>query len=90
MVLATHAITGGAVATLTPGNPALGFLLGLLSHFLLDSIPHWDYRLASKKEDEDNPLETSMDMGKDFIRDLFVMGIDLLLWNDNSLFLILL
>ena len=79
MVLSTHVITGGAVATLAPGNPALGFILGFASHFLLDSIPHWDYVLASKKTSGNDPLDTSMDMGKDFIRDLFVMGFDFLI-----------
>lgn len=47
MTLATHAITGAAVASLTPQQPILGFVAGFASHYLIDAIPHWDYPILS-------------------------------------------
>ncbi|MBU1085032.1 MAG: hypothetical protein ABIJ43_05980 [Candidatus Beckwithbacteria bacterium] len=42
MLDASHAIIGASIAKLIP-NPYLGFPLSLLSHFLADLCPHWDY-----------------------------------------------
>ena len=47
MILTTHALVGTSVAVLVPTNPALGFVAAILSHFLLDMIPHWDYKMSS-------------------------------------------
>lgn len=47
MILSTHAIVGAAIATLFPDHPALAFISGVASHFAIDAIPHWDYRLRS-------------------------------------------
>jgi len=47
MTLATHAITGAALATAMPEHPALAFCAGFASHFLIDAIPHWDYPIHS-------------------------------------------
>lgn len=45
MVLTPHAIIGATLAGLAPGHPLVGFVLGFISHFVFDAIPHWDYRL---------------------------------------------
>lgn len=47
MILSTHAVVGAAIATLMPDHPALAFVSGMASHFVIDAIPHWDYRLRS-------------------------------------------
>jgi hypothetical protein len=39
----THLVTGAALGMIT-GSPVRAFLFGLLSHILLDAIPHHDYR----------------------------------------------
>jgi hypothetical protein len=39
-----HALTGAAVAAAI-NQPALALPAALLSHFLTDGIPHWDYQL---------------------------------------------
>ena len=55
MTLTTHAAIGAALGS-TIGDPALGFLLGLTSHLLVDMIPHGDnnlndgYRKSNKKK----------------------------------------
>lgn len=41
MTAANHAVTG-AVIGLTIANPVLAITLALLSHFVLDAIPHYD------------------------------------------------
>lgn len=47
MTLATHAIVGGAVSSLFPSHPVIAFFAGFFSHFILDAMPHWDYKIMS-------------------------------------------
>jgi hypothetical protein len=47
MVLSTHAIVGGAIASLFPSEPILTVVAAFASHFAIDAIPHWDYPLRS-------------------------------------------
>ena len=47
MILSTHAIVGGAIASLFPSHPALVVAAGFASPFLIDAIPHWDYPLQA-------------------------------------------
>ncbi len=88
MILTTHAITGATVATLVPTHPVLGFALGFGSHFVLDSIPHWDYHLSSMKGDKKNPMDTDMILNKDFLKDLIKIGLDGMLGVSLALFLL--
>ncbi|MDO8444171.1 MAG: hypothetical protein Q7S80_01540 [bacterium] len=41
MILTAHLIAGGAAGELV-GNPAGAFLAGIILHFILDAIPHYD------------------------------------------------
>lgn len=45
MTLTTHAAIGAAIGSAV-GNPVLGFVLGAISHFLIDMIPHGDNQLS--------------------------------------------
>jgi hypothetical protein len=47
MILSTHAIVGGAIASLFPSHPLLVVAAGFASHFAIDAIPHWDYPLQA-------------------------------------------
>jgi hypothetical protein len=47
MILSTHAVVGGAIASLVPSDPILAAAAGFVSHFAIDAIPHWDYPLRS-------------------------------------------
>jgi hypothetical protein len=47
MILSTHAIVGGAIASFMPSHPLLAAAAGFASHFAIDAIPHWDYPLRS-------------------------------------------
>lgn len=80
MVLATHAVAGVAVARLFPDNPALGLGLAIVSHFVLDTIPHWDYPLSSLELPTDgNRLNQYFRLAPAFVADLLKTGVDALL-----------
>jgi hypothetical protein len=76
MILTTHAIAGAAVACAVPNYPVAGFALGFASHFVLDAIPHWDYKLTSYSEDQNNPMNNDMTLDKKFIFDFAKICLD--------------
>ncbi len=80
MTLGTHAIVGATLGAIA-GNPAGAFVIGFLSHFLLDAIPHWDYKLGSFEEPAVgvSKLETKVHFNKTFIKDLFKISLDVLI-----------
>ncbi len=78
MVLGTHAVVGGILGAVSRANPVLSFCIGFISHFLLDAIPHWDYKLySSTKQKAEDPLDGDMVLGKGFVRDLISIGLDI-------------
>lgn len=79
MVLTPHAVVGAAVTSFFRLNPFTAFWAGFLSHFFLDSFPHWDYELKSAELDETNPLKNDMIINRDFYFDLVKIGFDCLL-----------
>lgn len=80
MILATHAIVGAAVAHLFPNHPIIGFFLAFASHYVLDAIPHWNYRLHSfRSTKETGRGRPDMAWGKDFFVDLSKIALDGLL-----------
>ena len=50
MILITHAIAGAALAA-TQKNPLMALITGFLSHFVLDIVPHWEYRIDALQKD---------------------------------------
>jgi len=75
MILSTHAIVGGAIASLFPSHPILVAAAGFASHFAIDAIPHWDYPLRSisvgkTADNRQLTIDTSL------LRDLSFIGID--------------
>lgn len=63
MFLSVHVVSGivigGAIS-----NPILGFILGLISHFILDIIPHGDEIFFKKgiKKGKENEIENPKDI----------------------------
>ncbi len=47
MILLSHTITGAIIGQKL-GNPYLISIIALVSHFLLDMIPHWNYDIPGK------------------------------------------
>lgn len=76
MILVTHGLIGAAVGRLFPNAPAVSFIAGLTSHFILDAIPHWHYPLFSHIGNENDPINSDMVIGKKFLMDLVDIGID--------------
>lgn len=77
MTLATHAVVGAAVAAALPHHPLLGGIFAFGSHFLLDALPHWDYKILSASANPDAPAKLSVD--RLFLLDLVRIGSDALL-----------
>jgi hypothetical protein len=51
MIISTHSVFGAVTAqAISFGNPAIAFIVGFFSHFILDAIPHWDYKLKVNSE----------------------------------------
>lgn len=91
MVLATHIVIGSAVASLFPNNPIVGFSLAFVSHFAMDAIPHWDYKLKSKVdlgENPGDPLDSDLEISPQFVRDLFCIGLDILIGVALAIFIL--
>ena len=76
MILVTHAIAGAAAAKLFSSNPIAAFIAAFLSHFVLDAIPHWNYKLLSREENPFDPLNGDMHWGKKFIIDIARISLD--------------
>ena len=54
MLFTTHLLVGAAIGK-TAGNPAIGFIIGYISHHIFDYIPHYDPgSLLYKEEKEKN------------------------------------
>ncbi|OHA58759.1 MAG: hypothetical protein A2607_00030 [Candidatus Vogelbacteria bacterium RIFOXYD1_FULL_42_15] len=79
MILTTHSLIGASVAAVLTKDPVIAFSVGMASHYLSDTIPHWDYELGSKiNDDPKNPLGVDLDLkSTDFIFDLSKVMIDL-------------
>lgn len=77
MTLTTHIIVGGALATpfLASGNIPGAFVVALASHYVVDAIPHWSYKMHSlelgeKREDrafKQDKHEVLKDLGRVFL-----------------------
>lgn len=76
MVLTPHAIVGATITSFFKLNPFTAFVAGFLSHFFIDLIPHWDYRLKSARLDEACPINNDVVIGSDFYIDLVKTGFD--------------
>lgn len=77
MTLATHAVVGAAVAAALPNHPILGGIFAFGSHFLLDALPHWDYKILSASANPETPAKLNFD--RLFLLDLVRIGSDALL-----------
>jgi hypothetical protein len=76
MTLGTHAVVGSLVGAVAAHNPVFAGVMGFMSHFLLDAIPHWDYKLQSASQDKENPLNSTVHVNKAFLFDLIKIGFD--------------
>ncbi|MDQ3076744.1 MAG: hypothetical protein M3Q63_01680 [bacterium] len=76
MTLGTHAVAGALIGAIASENIAFVVSAAFLSHFLLDTIPHWDYKLGSI---ENQGVVINNDMNthsRTFLVDLVKIGFD--------------
>jgi hypothetical protein len=74
MILTTHAVVGAAVASFVPSHPAVAFVLGFGSHFILDAIPHVDYPIKSRSV---NPkIGAPLTFDRALLQDVVTIGSD--------------
>lgn len=77
MTLLTHAIVGAGAAAVFPTHPVIAFTTAVVSHFVLDAIPHWDYDIRSARNSTGQPLDMDMEVkSKDFLIDISKIAID--------------
>ena len=74
MILSTHAIVGGAFASLFPSHPIAVVAACFASHFAIDAIPHWDYPLRSISVAPG--ARNQLTLGEPLLRDLVLIGFD--------------
>jgi len=77
MTLATHIVTGAAAAKLFSTHPIQAFFIGWLTHYILDSIIHWDYPVRSFVKDESNPMGTKIALSRPMILDITSVLLDI-------------
>ncbi len=76
MILATHAIVGATIANVIPNHPILGFSAALVSHYLLDMIPHDEYDISGLIDGKNKGL---LKLSKKGIIHLSIIGADFLI-----------
>lgn len=79
MTLATHILVAGAITRPIAGaHPALLFLVALASHYLMDVIPHLDYKIHSiPDKQKESPDAIRWDFSdRVFWKDISRFGID--------------
>lgn len=80
MTLTTHAIVGATAASLFPNTPVLAFAAGFASHFAIDALPHWDYKILSKEHKPDDKMNEDMKVSRpEFLLDFVRIGSDAIL-----------
>lgn len=78
MFLVIHAAAGATLGAQVQ-NPFLAFFLGLISHYLLDAIPHGDEKLRQDFEDK-HRIKCTFIVGIDFV--LTILTIITMVWLD--------
>lgn len=56
MTLATHMVVGAAAAKVFSSHPVEAFAIGWISHYIMDSVVHWDYPLSITQGAEHTPI----------------------------------
>lgn len=85
MILSVHVVAGGVAAKLS-GSWEYAIAFSLLSHFVLDAIPHWHYPTSSDKNrsnllgDFFSAIRNPSTLGRNpLFKDLLVAGFDFLI-----------
>lgn len=81
MILTSHLLTGAAIAAKT-ANPFLGAVLAILSHYILDFLPHEQYSISNLREKRwKNSIRDFAKIALDLAAGLFLI----FLFSENSI-----
>lgn len=78
MLLASHIIVSGALGAQTE-NYFLAAALGLISHYALDAVPHWDYYISPDFDSKAKQEGWRFLKGKFFAKELTKISVDILI-----------
>lgn len=79
MILSTHMVAGAMIGAVAAHNLPMAAAAGFMSHFILDTIPHWDYKIGSI-EQKGVVVDNDMNVrSRAFIIDLCKIGFDFLI-----------
>jgi len=77
MTLGTHIVVAGAAGAVFIGNPIAGLFAAIVSHFVVDAIPHWDWPICSIEKTGERCTDGVVGNNKRAIlRDFFIAGLD--------------
>ncbi|MDA1334533.1 MAG: hypothetical protein O2794_00760 [bacterium] len=78
MILVTHAVVGAAFGHRL-SSAAIAFVIGIISHYVFDMIPHWHYKPTKIREaTKDKPFGVkTLTLGREHIPELAAIGLDL-------------
>ncbi len=87
MTLTTHSLIAGTITKkIIFTHPIIGFFVAIISHYLSDAIPHWDYPIRSLDKKEGVSVDVrkwrySKSFFLDFLRFAFdaILGLGILL-----------
>lgn len=80
MIAAAHVLVGGAIASSTK-DPTLGLTLTLISHPLMDLVPHWDFAYNWRNKPKVKLfMESVIDFGSGLIISYILFGRFISLW----------
>ena len=71
MIFTPHMLAGAVIGAKI-SQPWLILILGLATHYLLDAIPHWEYKVLNLKRREDRPFSA-----RAYLKHLFKVILDL-------------
>lgn len=77
MTLTAHAIVGAALVSIVPEHPVAGVCAAFASHFLVDAIPHVDYRIRSASIN--TKIRAPLTFDRNFFLDMLSIGADAVL-----------
>ena len=53
MIITAHIAAGAAIGSISDINPGIAFAAGVLSHYILDSVPHLEFGVFLPEEERD-------------------------------------
>lgn len=76
MILTPHILAGALIGART-NSLSTAFIFGLVSHYLLDQVPHWDYNVKKVEDGSKNfqAVVHWLKIGLDFLLPFLIFGL---------------